>query len=233
MEQLSKEEYRKRVSEYLSKHSSRYTRLEKEMITANAALGLGTTYIHELVRQIYEETGLIEQERSMYEAFLTILKENFCIDRPIIEVAGGTVPSLAKKIALNQHSGIITVYDPRLIGYETDIPNLILKPQMFDRDTSIGNAQMLIGFMPCDATNLIIETACANDIDFMVALCEGGMRKGYEFLEEDDEWISHVKSNAERKMRNTSLGILCEASLQKYDNPYPIIYNKRKNLNKN
>lgn len=231
MSLLSKEEYRTKVNEYLLAHSTRYTSQEVEILKANAALGRKTPFVHELLRQIYEETGLITAENSMYQEFVNIMQQNFSIDRPILEIAGGAIPSLGKKIALNQHHGSITVYDPRLTGYKTDIPNLTLKNEIFTENTDIGHTKMIIGFMPCDATNLIIETACKHDVDFMVALCEGGMRKGYEFLEYDDEWISHVKSNAKRHMRGTSLGELCEESLEKFDNPYPIIYNKRKNLN--
>ena len=233
MSLIPKEEYISKVNEYLLTHSTRYTNQEIEILKANAALGQNTPFVHELLRQIYEETGLVTPGNSMYDEFVNILKTNFSIERPMLEIAGGVIPSLGKKIAINQHQGSITVYDPRLTGYSTDIPNLILKNENFTENTDIGQAKMIIGFMPCDATNMIIETACKHNVDFMVALCEGGMRKGYEFLEYDDEWISHVKSNAKRHMRETSLGDLCESSLEKFDNPYPIIYNKRKNLNEN
>ena len=87
---------------------------------------------------------------------------------------------------------------------------------------------MIIGFMPCEATNLLIETACANNVDFMIALCEGGTREGYGWLEEDDEWIGFVKYCASRGLEDADLGTLEESSLEQYENPYPVIYNKRR-----
>ena len=86
---------------------------------------------------------------------------------------------------------------------------------------------MIIGFMPCEATNTIIEVACENNLDFMIALCEGGTRPGYEWLETDDEWISHVKANAIKGLKNSDLGTLGIAFLTQYNDPYPVIYNKK------
>lgn len=228
MPKMSKEEYERRVQKFVDAHKDSYTPREQAFIKNNAAWGVDKPFASDILRQIYDELGILDEEKNMYEGFYKILTENFDINRHIIEVGGGIVPSLSKKIALRQKSGTITVYDPRIIKNISRADNLIIRKEMFGKNTPVGNASMIIAFMPCDATNTVIDYAINHDLDFMVGLCEGGMRPGYEWLEDDDEWICHVKYNAEKGLSRTGTGILREASLAQYDNPYPVIYNKRR-----
>lgn len=228
---LNKEECMQKVEAYFIKNQDRYSPSEIAYIKGQVARRVPVPTTDPKLQKIFAEIGIPVNSKSMYQEFIDILKQNFPIDRNIVEVAGGKVPHLARKIALSQNRGTITVYDPRLIINTSTVPNMLLKPELFTENTDVSSAEMLIGFMPCDATDLIVETACKNNIDFMVALCEGGMRKGYEYIEYDDEWIYHVQTNAINHMKNTTLGELHTASLEEFNNPYPIIYNKRKNLN--
>ena len=228
MPKITKEEYARRALKFIEAHKENYTQREYEYIRGNIAWGMDKLFVSDLLRQVYDEIGMTDPKTNMYEGFVKLLEENFDLERDIIEIGGGIVPSLAKKIALRQKEGTITVYDPRLITDINHPDNLILKKEKFNKDTPIGNAQMIIGFMPCEATNLLIETACANNVDFMIALCEGGTREGYGWLEEDDEWIGFVKYCASRGIEDANLGTLEERSLEQYDNPYPVIYNKRR-----
>lgn len=225
---IPKEEYERRVQKFVEAHKENYTRREQDFIKNNAAWGIDRPFASDILRQIYDELGILPEEKNMYEGFLKLLIENFDINRHIIEVGGGIVPSLSKKISLRQKSGTITVYDPRVIQNISKADNLIIKKEKFGRNTPVGNTSMIIAFMPCDATNTIIDYAIYHDLDFMIGLCEGGMRPGYEWLEDDDEWIAHVKYNAEKGLARLNTGTLQEASLAQYDNPYPVIYNKRK-----
>lgn len=231
MPNITAEECKRRVNEFLDAHSEFYTEREKTYIRNNAALIARPNkrnYGSSVLRQIYDTVGLIPDEENIYLGFVDLIESNFDIDRNIVEVAGGRIPSLATKIALRQKTGTITVYDPRVIIPTNHPQNLILKKEIFYRNTPIESAQMILGFMPCDAVIPTIESACANEIDFIVALCEGGMRRGYEWLETDDEWISYVEYIAKRGMKNKDMGTLEIASLEKYDYEYPVIYNKRK-----
>lgn len=228
MPKITEEEYMRRALKFIGAHKDSYTTRERDYITSNFHWGMKKPFTTDLLRQIYDEVGITDERVNMYEGFFKILEENFDINTDIIEIGGGIVPSLAKKIALRQKTGTVTVYDPRLMTSIDKPDNLILKREKFDKNTSIGDAKLIIGFMPCDATTLLIETACKNKTDFMVALCEGGMREGYGWLEEDDEWIGFVKYCAARGIEANGLGTLEEKSLEQYKNPYPIIYNKRK-----
>lgn len=228
MPKMPKEEYIRRVNKFLEAHRTSYTPREAEFIIHNATWGYEKDYVSDIMRQIYDEVGLLEEKQNMYEGFIKLLQQNFDINRDIIEVGGGVIPSLSKRLALRQKTGTVTVYDPRVIEDISKTDNLILRREMFGRNTPLGNSTMIIAFMPCDATNMIIDVACKHNLDFMIGLCEGGMRPGYEWLEDDDEWISHVKYNAYRGMENTDMGDLKEASMAEYHNPYPVIYNKRR-----
>lgn len=230
MPNITKEEFQQRVEEFLEAHKADYDEREYNYIKNSSHWGYDCEngfLLTDILRQIYSQVGVLPKEKNMYHGFIELLEENFDINREIVEVAGGIVPALAKQIALKQKSGTITVYDPRVIKLEDSPENLIVERQMFNKDTKIPNAQMIIGFMPGEAAIDIIETACQNDLDFMVALCDGGNRKGYEYLEEDDEWTGMVEYIAEHSMKNKNMGKLGVTYLKKYGNPYPVIYNNR------
>ena len=225
---ITKEEYVQRALDFVEAHKDSYSPEEYEYIIKSINLEIGNAHAYNLLRQIYDKIGIHDPKSNMYESFLGLLDEHFGLERDIIEIGGGVIPSLAQKIALRQQTGTITVYDPRLITGIDNPDNLILKKEKFHQDTPVGSATMIIGFKPCEAINLLIETACRHQIDFMVALCEGGTREGYGWIEDNDEWVSYVKCCAEQGVRKANLGTLEEASLKQYGNPYPVIYNKRR-----
>ncbi len=231
MSTIIEEEYQHRVNKFLEAHKQDYTKLESDFIRSNAIYSLEHNdgfYIYDIVRQVLTELNLLGDDKNMYLGFVKLLEEKFGLEKNIVEVAGGIVPSLSKLIALKQKTGKITIYDPRAIIPPQSPNNLVVKRQCFNKNTQIPDAKMIIGFMPCNATLDIIESACKNEIDFMVALCEGGERPGYGYIETDEEWIGVAKYVAERGMRGTAMGTLEVSSLEKYGNPYPVIYNKRK-----
>ena len=228
MPQITKKEYIQRAMNFVEAHKEFYTEREYNCLMRNIAWGMDNPFSWDIIRQVLEEVGYHENNPNIYDGFLSIIENNFDINNDIVEIAGGIVPSLAKKIALKQKSGTVTVYDPRLITNIEKPDNLILKREQFNKDTPLGNAKLVIGFMPCDATIPMIKSAGENKTDFIVALCEGGMREGYGWLEEDDEWIDFVKYIAECAIEENNLGILQQASLKQYKNPYPVLYNKRK-----
>lgn len=230
MSQITAEECQGRVNAFLNAHLNDYTEREIKYIKNNAAVlpsGIKNPHFSSILTQIHDEVGLFTKEKSIYSDFLNLLEDHFDINRNIIEVGSGPIPTLAKKIALHQKTGTITVYDPRLIVPALKPDNLIIKREVFRKETEIQNAQMIIGFMPCDATIAIIESATLNQLDFMVALCEGGSRRGYGWLETDEEWTGYIEYLAERNMKSTAMGTLEKTKLYN-DSPYPVIYNKRR-----
>lgn len=221
-----------RIRQYVNKTYEYYDIYEKSFLK-NLDMDLIRRYkddMPDIARQVLEEIGYYDdkKEKSGYEAFITLLDREFGLNKNITEVGGGVVPTLGYKISLRQNGGSITIYDPRLIDYHQQHENFILKKEKFYRNTDTSNSDMLIGFMPCEATQAIIENATDNNIDFMIAMCEGGPHGDeFDYFDSIEEWISCMLYIAERKMEEQDMGELKVLSFKKYGSPYPLIYNKR------
>ena len=50
----------------------------------------------------------------------------------------------------------------------------------------------------------------------------------YDYFESDDEWIDSMLYRADRGIENHHMGTLGIQYLDEYEDPYPVIYNKRK-----
>lgn len=223
----------RKIEAYLDQYMNCYDIYEQRYLE-----GLDLKYIRrykhnipDTFRQILEEIGYYEDcpEKSGYNAFIELLDEEFGIERNIIEVGGGEIPTLGHKISLRQNSGSITIYDPRLTDYYEENDRFVLKKEKFYRNTDVSNTDLLIGFMPCEATQSIIESATDNNIDFMIALCEGGPHGDeFDYFEDEEEWLHAMLYLAERGIEDNDMGELKVLSFEKYNTPYPLIYNKRK-----
>lgn len=200
---ISREEIKQRVLEFVVANSKYYSEYEANFILKNCLWGMNSCFVPDILRQ------------------------NFDLDQDIIEVGGGrTISGIAKRIALGQNKGTVTVYDPLLFQTKTDIPNLILKKKTFFRKTNIANAKLIYGFMPCFATKTIIEAAADRKINFAVALCDG-YHERYDDIYSDYSWHDDMMFLAEKFIRNNDLGSLGVTDLKNYDDPYPVLYNKR------
>lgn len=229
MPTIPKEEYLRRINHFLEANSDTYSDLEKMVITSSVTSTLANGYLCDIVRQVYDELGLLDVNNDIYAGFMQIIEENFDLNQDIIEVGAGKIPSLARRIARKKSSGTVTVYDPRLIKSFTPLPNMVLKREQFAQNTPLNGATLLIGFMPCEATPIILDSAIEHDVDFIIGLCEGGSRAGYEWLEEDDEWISTMEYIGSSGLRsNGGSKVLGKASLARYGDDYPVIYSKKR-----
>lgn len=226
---ITKEQLKAKVEAFLHEHQDYYTAEEKEYIMVNFSSGLFTDFSDALMRQIYSELNLLDDEHNIYLGFISMIKNIHGLDKNILEVAGGKIPCLAKNIALRQKSGTITVYDPGLTTTISPYKNLSLKKQTFTTQMLIPKPDLIIGFMPASATDQILEYAFATNTDFMIALSD--MFDEVDFYEEDDIWTHWQREKiyeARKKVSQHNMGELAIGTLEKYDNPYPIIYNRRK-----
>ncbi len=217
-----------RVIEFLKSHLSNYTEREMIYIMNNYKLHHHAIFVPDILRQIYDEVGLLADDKNLYLGFMKILEDNFNLDSNIVEIGGGIIPSLAKHIHLKQKNGTITVYDPRLYKNDSSDKKFILKKEKFTENTDIFRTDILVGFMPCQATEILIKTACRNKKDFLVALCEGGHQEFEDFYD-DTLWEEQMIDLAKREIAENGMGVLEKTNLESYGDPYPIIYNKRIN----
>ena len=218
-----------KVNRFLEENKHGYNDREIEYIRANWVHSLDKKFQVDILRQMYSELGFTDEENDIYHAFIKILEENFDIDTDIIEVGGGKIPSLAKRIALKQKQGTITVYDPNLISTESPYPNMVLRKQPFTLKTPVEKDQLIIGFMPCEATERIIYNARQNGAHFLIALCEGGPHGDeFDYFESEDEWLSSMLYSARDIANKTGHGPLQMSDLKEFDDPYPVIYTKKR-----
>lgn len=224
----SNNEKRKLLMQFIEEYSQYFSENEKRIILSENTTS-SKKLLTDVTRQVFTELGFIKDEDNIYQAFIDIIKEEFGLERNIVEIGGGVVPSLAKKIALSQNKGTITVYDPRLINnMYSNIPNLKLKRQAVSTKTQIEQADLYVAFMPCEATQTIIDIAGKNKVDFIIAACEGGPHGDiYDYFEDEEEWLHSMIYHARRQIEYNDLGTLETKSLQKYNDPYPVFFNRR------
>lgn len=218
-----------KVNRFLEENKHGYNDRELEFIRSNWVHFLDKKFQVDILRQMYSELGFMDEKEDIYHAFIKILEENFDIDTDIIEVGGGRIPSLAKRIALKQKKGTITVYDPNLISTDSPYPNMVLRQQPFTLQTPVKEDQLIIGFMPCEATEKIIYNAKKNNAHFLIALCEGGPHGDeFDYFESEDEWLYSMLYSARDTADKTEHGPLQITDLKEYDDPYPVIYTKKR-----
>lgn len=214
------------IVKFLKVHEKDYTDSEKEFILRNYAWGMRNSLVPDILRQIYDELNLVEESKNIYNGFLDLLAEHFDINQNIVEIGGGNIPSLGKKLALRQKRGSVTVYDDKLITTNTDMPNLTLIKRRLSSSENLPKTDMIIGFMPCEGTQTAIQLAQNNKLDFMIAFCEGSCHKDTLFSSSED-WELSMLYEARKASEKASLGTVEKTYMKKYQNPYPVIYNKR------
>lgn len=223
------------VSEYLKKFPGMFDEYEEAYILA-CAKGHDSQFelAPDLVREVYDELGILSIEKNIYLGFIKMIDDIFGIkDKNILEIGGGILPRLGERISKIQDKGTITVYDPRISEYKDDSSNLKLVRKTFDGTINVNNIDLMIGLMPCKAAETIVNVSTKNDIDFIIALCEGGPHGDeFDFFEDDEEWRSSLITYAGRLVEDKNMGELKIKYMKEYSNPYPIIYNDREKVYK-
>lgn len=186
------------------------------------------TYSYEMVREVLDELNLIPAGYNIYEDYLKFIKEIHDISKlNVMEVGGGVIPRLGERINLEQNSGTITVYDPRLYKEDSN-SKLILKRKKVNIDTNVDGIDLIIGLMPCKGAEDLLNVAIKNNIDFVLWLCEGGPHGDcYDYFEDEDEWRQCMITIASRGVTDKQMGKLHIKMLPNYSNTFPIIYNTR------
>lgn len=219
----------KLIVEYLTKYPEAFTCEEKNSIVTYITDSEYEFFIPDIMRELYDELNILPENKSLYKAFMLLVDDIFKIkNKKIVEVGGGIIPTLGKRISKFQDSGKITIYDPRLSIYEKDTDRMVLKREKFNIKTDIRGNDLLIGLMPCEAANVIVESALKNKMDFALALCEGGPHGDmFDYFEDEEEWRMSLIQYAAAMVEEQNMGKLKIKYLKEYGDPYPIIYNER------
>ena len=218
-----------KIVHFLEEYPDIFTDIEKRYIMCYADALDKEKLIPDIIREVYDELSVIPDENNIYIGFMNLISEIYDIkDKKILEIGGGVLPRLGKRISTVLDTGKIVVYDPRLSHYEQSTDKMRLVKKEFRRDSSIDDADLIIGLMPCKAAEVIVDSAITNNVDFVLALCEGGFHGDeYDFYESPEEWINSMISYTRREVEDKGMGQLKIKSLEKYGSPYPVIYNDR------
>lgn len=214
-----------KIRQFLKEHPEGYSEIEKDFIVKNMEWGRNTCLVTDILRQIYDELNLLEENKNIYLGFMELIEKNFEKKDTIIEVGGGRLPRLGTRLALANPNSKIVVYEQELLQTSSSLPNLILKKERFTVNSNVNGASLICGFMPCEATVAQIQTACEQGINFITALCDGG---NHQLLDtEEDYWEEHIIYEAKKLVKKHNLGDLKITYMKDYNNPYPVIYNQK------
>lgn len=219
------------VKEYLEKYPGVFTQEEERSILSCVNYLNKEIMFPACARELFDELDLLIPDENIYLGFIEMANEIFNLaDRNILEIGGGILPRLGERISVLQDKGSITVYDKRLSKYKEDNSKMKLVRKEFNKTMEITNIDLILGLMPCKAAELIIDVAGEHNIDFMIALCEGGPHGDeFDFFEDEEEWQHSVIYSARCAVRDKEMGKLMIKDMVKYGDPYPVIYNDRNN----
>lgn len=188
----------------------------------------------DVLMQVYELCGIESQDGTFYNAHLDRLKDIYGLDKNIVEVASGVIPSFAKKIYKEQMrlgKGTITIYEPDLLfEREESCPKMVINRKNFNSTCNIKDSDLIAGLFPCEATEPIIEEACKYDKDFYVAMCGcvHFRNANIPYSESNSRlYQSYVIDLADRLV-SSNKELVVDMLDDKYMVPYPIIYTKKK-----
>lgn len=228
-----KEQVDKRIEEiglvikYLKENPEAFNYIEKEQIIKSLYDDWGSH--NHICLQLYDELGLLPDDRNPYKAFSKLVNDIFDIkNKKIIEVGGGNLPRLAKRIAEIQDTGTITVYDPSLYIKENEELRIKLIKRRFNSITNVSSADLLVGLLPCGSSSVIVKSALRNNKDFIIALCDRhNLLENFDEVEEDLEWPDNFIKDTSRIVEENNMGKLKIKRLKEIGEQYPIIYNDR------
>lgn len=218
------------IYDYFLKNSDIFTAEEKDFSISLLDFDWDNLdIIPYFAREVYDELGILPNNHNIYLGFCDFIRETLNVsDKKILEVGGGVLPRLGERLSVYLKDGSLTIYDPRLSLKKNSTDVLKLVRQRFSYQTNVSEFDLIVGLMPCDAAEVIVDVATNNKKDFMIALCEGGEHgEDFDFYQDDDEWRHSVILSARRKVEKMEMGKLKVKYLHSYGNPYPIIYNSK------
>ena len=231
---INEQEALKRFYKFMKKYGHLYQDHERDFINEHFLEFLYSPSCADILMQLYGELGIEPKIGTFYNAHLSRIQELYGLDKNILEVGGGRLPTFANKVAAYQHKlkkGTITMYDPLLIKTKPAFKNLTLCKEEFTIDHDIHSYDLVTGLLPCEATEAIIVSACRAHKDFYVAMCGCSHFQYYDPFGycSPHMYQNYVVQLAEDLINEHEMGELVVDFLpDEYEIEYPILYNRKK-----
>ena len=205
-----------------------------EYIEGDLSFGLNCDQAPCYVMQFYDEYNLMKDEYNLYKGFIELIKHNHpdLSNMTILDVGGGIVPSLGRRLA-EEAKHVITI--DRYMTTKNNPNNLEAISCEIENVNQLPKADMVIGFMPCEATKFIVEHAGKNNIDFLVELCgcihDEELRHYLMFDPYSEysirmEYAYRLNNYFKEKIKEYNLGLYSEYGCS-MNMPYKVLGNKR------
>ena len=217
-----------KVIDFLRKYEDAFTSFEKRQILDTLDEDYTWSMHNHICLEVYDGLELLPDSVNPYKAFSKLIDEQFNIkNKRIIEIGGGKIPCLGRKISSMQELGSVVVYDPDLIEDGT-YDNLDLKKRIFTSITNVSSADVLVGLLPCGSSSIIVNSAIRHNKDFMIALCDShNTLELFDGVEEDLAWPYNFIKETSKNVEENGMGKLKVKILNEIGENYPIIYNDR------
>ncbi len=225
-----REEYTDQIIRYLQANENLFTYEERERIINGAgSFSSGFTLYDYLCLQICDELGIIPDDQNPYKAFVETLNDVFNIEnKSVIEIGGGKLLRVSKRITSMQDMGRVTVYDTNSTCKNGEYPNIIVVNRKFNGASDATGADVLVGLLAHSSAKILVKSAIEKDKDFMVALFnKQNQNLFYEAEEVDQDQLNRFIEETEEKVAGSKLGKLKIKRLNEIGEKYPIIYNVR------
>lgn len=219
--------------EYKKNYEHFYSEKAKQYIEDNFFKEAYKTSNMDILMQLYSELGLDIGKHTFYDEHLERINSIFGLDRDIIEVASGYIPTFANKIAKKQlalNRGTITIYEPELFEEKAKYSNMTIHKEKFTEQTKINKDSLGIGILPCDATEAMIRNFCKNNMDFYIAMCNCNHKSNNIFptYQYQNKMVALAESLLEKYSNNQK-----ELKIDYLDDEFvfgyaPIIYTKQR-----
>lgn len=218
-----------KLKKYFKKHPDHFTDNEKKYILSylkyynnNKNILLPTEIL-----QIFDACKIIPDQNNIYLGFIKLLEEMNYKEKKTLEIGEGFNPRLAIRIANNQTTGTITIYDPLISKRIKNNKKLKIKRKTFNPKINQGEYNLIISFMACKSAELAIEYAINNNIDFIIGLCDGGPHGDEDdFYCWSDEWIHATILSTNNKLKKVNRNPVSIETLNNYNSPYPVLISK-------
>ena len=216
---------------FIEEHSFDFDSFVREFLVSYADyLDDPQTILPGEVCQILDLIGCLPENLDIFTGFCNLIKEKFDLTgKKITEVGGGIYPSVGRRLSGFSNVKHVIVYDRALGRSVSNSDKLQLIRGPLPEEGKCLPCDLFVGLRPCSGGLSLVERAIETKTDFIVALCEGGAHgEGFDFYENEDEWLDTVIYLAEKGVKKQNMGeLVIEKSLLKYRHDYPVIFNQR------